>query len=195
MKISASVIFTSFFGLLSQKAAKDYLQPILNTFALALPVMLALNDKQRSSVVIGIVYFLLYLTTSFVSRRSGRFAHRFANLCIPLNLTLVIAYSTGILSGVFMVIGFPVLSILAYMSIYILQNLRKPMGIAVVSDLIPKDILATALSAESQASALSAAVIALLIGFFADTLGVGYALIIIPGFLLLTSPLYFVRKK
>lgn len=183
-------VYTGFY-----KAARDYLQPLLNTFALSLPLMLALDEKQRSSVVIGIVYFLLFLSTSFISRRSGKFADRFANLCIPLNLTLVIAYSTGIISGFFMVAGIPVLSILAYMSIYLIQNLRKPLGIAVVSNLIDKDILATALSAESQASALTAAGIALLMGFFADTLGVGYALIIIPGFLLLTAPLYFVRKK
>jgi MFS family permease len=177
------------------KAAKDYLQPLLNTFALSLPILLTLEDKQRSSLVIGIVYFLIYVSTSMVSRFSGKFADRYKNLCLLLNLTMVAGYCTGVLSGVFMLVGLPAVSILSYVMIYILQNLRKPMGVAFIADMTKHEILATALSAESQLSAVTSAVIALGLGFFADKFGVGWALVILPGFMLLTSFSYFVKNR
>jgi MFS family permease len=177
------------------KAAKDYLQPILNSFALSLPFFVALEDKRRSSLVIGVVYFILYLMTSFVSRSSGRVLDKYKNLCFLLNTTMLAGYAAGVLSGLSIIIGLPVLSIIFYMGIYIIQNLRKPMGIANISDMMKQDILATALSAESQASALFAAVIAPLIGFFADLWGVGYALIFTSALLALPAPFYFVKKR
>jgi MFS family permease len=183
-------IYTGFY-----KAAKDYLQPILNSFALSLPLFLSLEAKQRSSLVIGVVYFCLYLLTSFASRYSGRFADKYKNLCFLLNITMIAGYAAGIFSGLLILIGMPLLSILFYMGIYLIQNLRKPMGIAFVSDMMRKDILATTLSAESQASALTAALIAPLIGYIADWLGVGYALIFVSTFLVLPSPLFFVKKR
>ena len=177
------------------KASKDYLQPILNSFALSLPIFVFLENRQRTSLVIGIVYFSIHLLTSFASRHSGTFADKYKNLSLLLNMTLLAGYLTGMLSGIFIILGLPIISILMYMGIYIIQNLRKPMGIACVSDMMKQDILATALSAESQVSALSAAVIALLIGFFADHFGVGSALIIVSLFMLAPSPFYFIKRK
>jgi MFS family permease len=183
-------IYTGFY-----KAAKDYLQPVLNAFALSLPVFVALNDKQRSSLVIGIVYFILYFINSFVSRSSGRFVDKFKNLCNILNITMLLGYLSGALSGLLLLLGLPILSIVFYMGIYIIQNLRKPMGVAYISDMMKQDILATALSAESQASALAAALFAPLIGFFADMWGVGVALIIVSIMIALPSPIYFVKNR
>jgi len=177
------------------KAAKDYLQPILNSFALSLPIFLVLEDRQRASIIIGIVYFLLHLMTSLASRHSGALAEKYKNLGLLMNITMVLGYLTGVLSGFFAIIGIPVFSILFYLGIYLIQNLRRPIGIANVSDMMKQNILATALSAESQVSSLSAAIIALVIGFFADKFGVGTALVIVPAFMLLTAPFYFVKAR
>lgn len=177
------------------KAAKDYLQPILNSFALALPILLAWEDRRRSSIIIGIVYFLLHLMTSYVSRHSGAFAEKYKNLPLLMNITMVVGYMTGLLSGFFTIIGIPMFSIIFYLGIYLIQNLRRPIGIANVSDMMKHNILATALSVESQVSSLSAAIIALVIGFFADRFGIGTALVIVPAFMLLTAPFYFVKGR
>jgi putative exporter of polyketide antibiotics len=64
-----------------------------------------------------------------------------------------------------------------------------------VADTIDKDILATALSAESQAHTLVAAILAPLFGFVADTLGLGYSLIIVSAFLIILFPLLKLRNK
>jgi len=176
------------------KATKDYIQPILRTFALSLPILLFLDNKQRSSVVIGIVYFLIYMLTSFASRISGETAEKFRNLCTPLNITMIGGFLMGILVGVFYDLRLSVVSIVLYIGIYIIENLRKPMGISYVTDMMQQDILATALSAQSQASSLAAAIIALLIGFLADNYGVGNSLIIVSIILILTTPLYIAKE-
>lgn len=177
------------------KAMKDYIQPILKTFALSLPTLLSLGSKQRSSIVIGVVYFVIYILTSFASRISGETAEKFKNLCIPLNITMIAGFSMGILSGLFYDIRLFVMAIIIYVGIYIIENLRKPMGISYVTDMMQQDILATALSAQSQASSLVAAIIALLIGFFADRYGVGTSLIIVSIILILTTPLYMAKEN
>jgi hypothetical protein len=64
-----------------------------------------------------------------------------------------------------------------------------------VADTIDKDILATALSAESQVHTLVAAILAPLFGFVADTLGLGYSLIIVSAFLIILYPMFMLRNK
>lgn len=155
------------------KASKDYLQPMLKAFALGLPFFLDYADKERSALVIGVVYFALYLGTSYAASSSGRFADRFTGLARPLNGTLFTGIGLGLASGVAYALGLPGLSIVLYIGIYLIENLRKPMGIAYVSERMNQDALATALSAESQAETIFAALIALALGFASDLWGPG----------------------
>ncbi|MGD9939544.1 MAG: MFS transporter [Clostridia bacterium] len=155
------------------KASKDYLQPMLKAFTLGLPLFMDYADKERSALVIGVVYFALYLGTSYAAKSSGRFADRFTGLARPLNGTLFTGIGLGLLSGAAYALGLPALSIVLYIGIYLLENLRKPMGIAYVSERMNQDALATALSAESQAETVFAAVIALALGFASDLWGPG----------------------
>lgn len=178
------------------KALKDYLQPVIKTWAIALPVMMYLNDKQKAAVMIGIIYFIIYLLSSFASRNSGNFSQRFSKINIPLNLTLYLGLLAGLISGIFFNLNFIFLSILFYILIYIVENLRKPIGVSLVAEASPKkDILATLLSAESQAHSLIAAILAPMIGFLADKMGIGYAMIIVSGLLILISPLVLIKSN
>jgi len=176
------------------KAVKDYIQPILRSFALSLPILLFLGNEQRTSIVVGIVYFGIYLLTSLASRRSGNIAERFRNLFLPLNITMVAGFSMGALTGVSFNLKISVISIILYICIYLAQNLRKPMEVSYVAEMMKQDVLATGLSVQSQASSLAAAVVALLIGFFADQYGIGSSLIIVSLMLLLTTPFYLAKE-
>jgi hypothetical protein len=178
------------------RAIKDYLQPILKTFALGLPVFLFLENKQREAIVIGLVYFFIYLLTSFAARNSGRFSAGFKSLKSPLNYTILLGFIAGILSGVFFESGLIILSIVFFIGIYLIENLRKPIGISYVTETIDrKDILATVLSAESQAHTIVASIVAPLIGFLADQFGLAYAIIIASSGLLLLSPVYLLKIR
>lgn len=177
------------------KAVKDYLQPVVKTFALGLPFLMYLETGQRSAILIGIVYSLIYFSTSFTARNAGNYASRFTNLGRPMNLTMLAGLLLGLISGLFYYKSFLPGAIIFYAGIYLIENLRKPIGISLVADRLEKDVMATALSAESQAETLVAALLAPALGFAADQWGIGVALMLISGLLILVMPLYSAGKS
>ncbi|MBW6490063.1 MAG: MFS transporter [Lentimicrobium sp.] len=177
------------------KAVKDYLQPVVKTFALSLPFFMYLETGQRSAILIGIVYSLIYFSTSFTARNAGKYASRFSNLGRPMNITMFSGLLLGLISGLFFYYSVYLGAIIFYAGIYLIENLRKPIGISLVADRLEKDIMATALSAESQAETLVAALLAPAMGFAADKWGVGVALMLISCILILLMPLYSAGKS
>ena len=180
------------------KAIKDYLQPILQTFALGLPLFLYLEDKERTAIVIGVVYFIIFMLNSIASRNSGEISEKFENLRIPLNISLLIGLGFGVLSGLFFSWNLTIISIILFLLIFILENVRKPMGVAFFADQIDSKILASGLSAQSQTKTIWASILAILLGFFIDQFGVGIGLAISSGIMFLFIPIFWLtdtRKK
>ena len=176
------------------KVVKDYLQPFIQALALSIPLFLVYNDKQRSAILVGIVYFVIFMLTSYAAKYSGRISDKFKSVHKPLNLTLIIGFTMGIMCGLFFKFDMIFVSILFFIVIYIIENLRKPIGISYFSDLMNPDILATALSAESQAEGIFAALLAPLMGFCVDHWKLGNGMLIVGVVLLVLSPLFLVKK-
>lgn len=180
------------------RAVKDYIQPVLQLLAAGLALNFGMQGEKMTAVLVGLIYFVIYFLSAFSSRRSGFFAEKFSNLARPLNLSLLVGLVLGLGSGV-LFIGetnlFIVGGILFFICIYVVENLRKPIGVAYVTEILNKDILATALSTESQVKSLISAIIAPVIGFFADLYGIGIALIIISVMVLVSLPFVWVMKK
>lgn len=177
------------------RAVKDYVQPLIQATAIGLPVMVSLQAERKTAVLVGFIYFTIYMLSSAITRQSGTFSQRFRRLNIPLNLTLIAGLTMGTLTGFFSVVGFTLLSIILFIGIYLVENLRIPVGIAYFTENLDKDILATTLSAESQGKSMFTAVIALLLGFLADRMDIGTAILVCSAAMLLTTPLYLIRKK
>jgi MFS family permease len=177
------------------RAVKDYIQPLIQAAALSLPVLVSLQSEQKTAVLVGIIYFLIYLMSSAVTRQSGRFSKRLQGLSGLLNLTLIAGLMLGTMTGFFYLAGFTLLSIILFTGIYLVQNLRIPAGIAYFTENLDKDILATTLSAESQSKSMFTAVIALMLGFLADRFDIGTAILACSAFMLLTTPLYLLKKR
>jgi hypothetical protein len=135
------------------------------------------------------------MATAWMSRHSGRFAERYPNLVRPLNYTMLVGLTAGALSGILFYIGWLWVSIALFVFILLIENLRKPIGIAAVADQLEKDIMATAMSAESQAETLVAAILAPILGYFADLYGVGPAITIASVLLLVLFPFYKAKNK
>lgn len=169
------------------KAFKDYLQPILKSFAVGLPILLALEGDQRTAIITGVVYAVLYLLTAYASRSSGKLSQRFPTLAIPLNRMLVMGIVCGIIGGIAYWLGMPVVAILLYIGIYVIENLRKPMGIAYVTELMDQSSMASSLSVESQAETLFAVIIALLLGLFSNMWGLGMGMLVVSGICLVLA--------
>lgn len=182
-------MFSGFF-----KSIKDYLQPVLQTFALSTPIFLFLESEKRSALIIGIFYFLTFFLTSQASKNAGNFAAQFSNLSKPLNWTLWLGLFLGLISGLTYYGDFLIISILLFLALYLLENLRKPIGTGYLANKIDTKILASALSATSQIKTIWAAFAAILIGYLADRLGLGAAMMII-SFVFLFGSLFFRIKQ
>ena len=168
----------------SFKATKDYLQPILEAFALSLaffPLFMGgnqggLSDVQRGAVLIGIVYFVIYLFTSYASRSAAKFSQRFTSLGRAINTTFLLGAGLLFLAGFATWADMIFLSILAFLAFYALRSLRRPMDVAYISDQIDSRIMASGLSVEAQFTTILTAIFAPLLGLLADYFGVGIAL-------------------
>ena len=145
--------------------------------------------------MIGVVYFIIYLLSSALTRRSGRFASLFKGYAGPLNLTLIAGFSLGALCGLAIIKEMTVIAILLFIGIYLVENLRLPAGISYFTEYLDRDILATTLSAESQVKSLFTAVIALLTGFLADRYSIGTAVLVISVIMLVCLPLFRIQKE
>jgi len=161
------------------KASKDYLQPILESFALTLPVFMILEDKHRSALVIGLVYFVIYLLTSYASLSAAGFSQNFKTLGRAINLTFFGGTALLLIAGLATWSSVIWLAILVFLLFYMLHNLRRPINVSFISDQISHRAMASGLSVESQFTTLLAAIFALILGTLADKFGVGIALTVL----------------
>ena len=173
--VNASV-FDAFF-----RVAKDYLQPVVKAAALSLPFLAVAGDPQkRTFLMVGIVYFFIYLNSFISSRLSGRVAEGSPRLGATLNgmfWALALAFC---LAGLLFRAELPVLTIAVLFSFYTLYNLRKPAVVGFLSERIPGQQRATLLSVHSQCRAVFAAILAPLLGLIADhaQLGIPWAFLL-----------------
>ena len=161
------------------KATKDYLQPILESFALGLPILVAVQADRRTALVIGGVYFVIFLLSSYASRHAGAVSERIGDVGRAINVTFLLGAGLLGVAGIAAWVDIPALSILVFLGIYLLHNVRKPLNVAYISDQIKSEVMASGLSVESQLVTLLGAIIAPVLGALADALSVGAALAIL----------------
>jgi len=177
------------------KTVKDYIQPILQSLALSLPVLLLLSDNRRVALITGIVYSLLYLLTSFASSRAGLLRRIIPSLPRAINLTFILGALFIIATGLLLFSGFTVISVVLFILFYMLHNLRRPLSIGYISELISNRVMATGLSGESQLKTILVALLAPVMGSIADALGIGPALLIMGFLLLIFFPLLKIKSR
>ncbi|WP_445955012.1 MFS transporter [Yeosuana sp.] len=165
------------------KAIKDYIQPVMLQIALIIPFLMQLDPKRKSGIIIGIIYFIIFLLTSYASKKSFKISEAFGfNIS---KLTLEIGLVTGMICGVFYEFELWFLTLLFFAFIYIVENIRKPLLIGEIADHVPPELLTSVLSAQSFFSTITTSILAISIGFIADHFGFGIAIIIISCILLL----------
>ena len=178
------------------KAVKDYIQPLMVYIALLVPVLLHVEPERKNGIVVGTLYFFIYLLTSRASQISSKVADK-RKQSISYT-TLLWGFGFGIFSGICFYYGLWVISFLAFVGIYVIENIRKPILTGFVADRTPNEILASVISAQSLLKTLMTAVIALVFGFVADYYGIGIAFVIVSTFLIvstMTVNLYRARSR
>ena len=175
------------------KSTKDYLQPIVQAQALALPVLLSWHGEQRTAILVGCVYFLIYLATSFASSSAGAVQARLKSLSRGINLTLVTGIALLLISGVSTWVNRTGIAIAAFMGVYVLQNLRRPLIVGYLADRMEHCSMASGLSVEVQLRTIIMAGMAPRLGWLADRVSVGGALVYVSVGVLLITPLLIIR--
>ena len=175
------------------RSSKDYLQPILQAQALALPVLLTLDSDRRVAMVVGVLYFAIYLVTSYACSRAGHVERRLRSRAHAANATLIAGVGLLAIAGAATWGGVPGIAIAAFLLLYGTQNLRRPILVGVLSDHLSHGTMATGLSVETQIRTLFVAGLAPLLGFLADRFGVGIALLLLAA--LATAVLPMLRLK
>ncbi len=154
------------------KVAKDYLQPILKSAAApmigAVIVSNGLNDQQQAALLVGPVYFVLYLLSAFASRKAHLFVDRFGNEDIAARkLWLASFLLLAILSPALYFCRYSLI-ILGFILLYGLQNIWRPVLISRFDAHSDPARGATILSIESQAKSGATMIIAPILGFIVD---------------------------
>ncbi len=186
-------ILSSFSGY--YRSIRDYLQALIKSGVVLIPFLDQLQKEQKTSILIGVVYFFIYLMNSIASGSSANFLKRMKNSKRALYLTLLFGFIAGLASGILYLTTYKLLAILPFLLIFIIENLRKPIGIGYISEGMDKNILASSLSTESQLSSITGGIYALIIGFVADIYSVGISLSLVSGFLIFSMLILLLIPK
>ena len=175
------------------KSIKDYLQPVLLVIVVGLPVLINFREDEKLSILSAFVYFILYLLTSFASKSSGLFAKHFKTNERCLNFSYIFGIAIILAIGIFLYSGLNLLPVFFFILFYVLQNIRRPIVIGLLSSRIPASAMASGLSVESQAKTILITIFAPILGYLMDILGLGLTFIGIAAVLVIFYP--FIRLK
>jgi len=186
------ILFSSSTIIAFFKSLKDYIQPMISTFALSLPFLISfeyISDVQRESILIGLIYSIIFIMTSFSSRYAFKIEKKFKNSSNAANLIYLLAGVSILLSGLLYEFEFRSMAIILFLGLYISQNLRRPIMVTYISDKIPEKILATGLSVESQLKTLIIVILSPIVGFIIDTFSLSTGIIFCGLIILILYPL------
>lgn len=154
------------------RVAKDYLQPVLQAAALAAGAGLCwtqgLGEKQKTALLVGPVFFVLFVLSAVASRKAHRLQERAGGeeraagliwgVCLAGYAGLVLLMVFEVHAGM----------ILVFVLLYVLQNLWRPILVGRFDSWCDESQGATVLSIESQSKTLVAMLLAPLLGAAVD---------------------------
>ena len=153
------------------KASKDYLQPILKQTAIALPLLLVLDESKRSALLVAGVYFALYFLSSFAARNSHQISNwrggdeGAAQFMWWIDLVLFALLIPALWFNWYAAI------IVLFVGLAILQNFWRPGLISRFNAQSTPEMSATILSIEAQSKSMATIVLAPLLGWLVDRVG------------------------
>lgn len=153
------------------KAAKDYIQPVIQQAALGLALFAAWEQRQRVALLVGAVYFVLHLLSSFASRGGHRLVRAAgseeaaAKSLWGATALIYVLLAWGLWTGLNAVV------IAGFVALAVLQNFWRPVLMSRIDAHGAPEAGATILSAETQCKSLAAMGLAPLIGFCVDVFG------------------------
>jgi len=158
-----SMGFEGFFDVI-----KDYIQPMLKTMVLGIPVLLALADDKRGTLLIGAVYLLFHLGSAWSSRKAHRLSTRFGGegpACAFMWRGMTLIY-LAMLPCLALEFYYPVIAL--FFLLFLMQSAWRPLLISRFDAYSPETHGTSVLSVESQSQAFAKMFFAPVLGFLVD---------------------------
>lgn len=174
------------------KAIKDYIQPVMLQITLLIPFLISIDTKRKSGIIVGVIYFFIYLLTSYASKKSFKISELIVGN-VP-RLTLLLGLISGFICGILYHFELWTIALLFFACIYVFENIRKPLLTGEIADHVAPEILTSVISAQSFFSTITTSIIAVSIGFLADKWGIGIAFIIVSAALILFTVALNLKK-
>ena len=178
------------------KGLKDFIQPIMTVLIVYLCVDLQLNEENQENytkLILGILYAVFYILSSFGSQNAYRFSNLFSNSPSAYNLLFDLFGVAMIIIGGFYMIGFSWGVIFFYLLIYMIYNMRRPILVGYIGNQVPSEKRATILSVEAQSKSIITAILAPIFGLIAD-ISIPLLFFVIGGAGILVNWMYFRRN-
>lgn len=162
-----TVLNSSFFGG-SFKAIKEYVQPITLQAAVATTLFAGFSTEHRISLLVGLIYLVIFLLSAGASGSAARMQKRLRSLERGMDRFMMFYALLLLVSGITLIVGLPMISAWAMVGMYIVYNIRRPIEISLVSSFVEEQGMAAGLSAETQLQSLFTIILAPLIGWMVD---------------------------
>lgn len=153
------------------KIIKDYIQPMIVGLAIGFPFLNSFSGKQQTALIIGPVYFVIYLLTSLSSKNTEKINALFSSRETALNSLMFLGIASGTLASIAYIYDYIELAVVLMVPVFLIENIRKPLGVSVIADNAKDNILASTLSVQSQTQTIVVMITAPVLGFFSDNYG------------------------
>ena len=163
--ILESMSFEGFFDVI-----KDYLQPMIKAMIIGVPLLVAVGDGKRSTLLIGAVYFVFHLGSAWSSRQAHLLSERFggddyASGFMWWGMTLIYLAMLPCLALDF----YPPVLVLFFL-LFLMQGAWRPLIISRFDAYSPETHGTSILSVESQSQTFAKMLFAPSLGFVIDLL-------------------------
>jgi len=150
------------------KAVEDYLQPVVKSLALMLPIFVLMSDARRSAILIGAVYVIIYLVSAYASRNAHRLSKFAGGEEKGNRLLWKVVFILYLALIPLLYFQYYYVAIAGFIVLSLIQNFWRPMLISRFDAFATETQGATVLSIESQAKSVSTMIIAPILGVAVD---------------------------
>jgi len=155
------------------QTSKDYLQPIIKQYIIGSVFLIMLIEEQRIAILVGVVYFILYLISAGASRQTHRLVRRCGTEHNACGLTWAAVLFLFLTLTATLAMDEMRWAILAFIFLFAVQNIFRPAIISRFKSHAEIGSMATMLSIESQSRTAATMVLAPLMGWAVDQWGFG----------------------
>ncbi len=157
------------------KSLKDYIQPIIKIYIILVIANLGLNlenwnlsEDNFIAIILGIMYSIFYLISSFSSRYAYKVKNWSKNAKTAMDLFFYLFAGILVLNSIFIWLELPIVVVFLYLFIYVFENIRRPLCVDYLGDIMKKEQRTTMLSVEAQFKSILVFIFAPLFGLIAD---------------------------